>query len=277
MISLKTPLRLLPFFSLFLEGEGSNSDKLKHSALRSPQASGCSCRAGFRWRWSLSPPETYPPLRLGGDGRASKATQITSPRQEFVFFGQHLSRDYWPPGHKNPAVGFFWGVDHHYVDGEPFKKKTFFDIGTYVKCSKKELAKTRENLHRLFWTFGSLSQSIGRGRLISREGALDVRKSRERRDKIVPIFSPEKQEKRNFCLFFPAFLSRIACCARESTSVTESPTKTAKKEEEEKMGPRFFYRGRAQSRFQWDFFIIFLAAEKLILGGGVIISKQASH
>ena len=31
--------------------------------------------------------------------------------------------------------------------------------------------------------FGSLSQSIGRGRL-SREGALDVRESRERRDKI---------------------------------------------------------------------------------------------
>jgi len=31
--------------------------------------------------------------------------------------------------------------------------------------------------------FGSLSQSIGRGRL-SREGALDHRESRERRDKI---------------------------------------------------------------------------------------------
>ena len=64
---------------------------------------------------------------------------------------------------------------------------------------------------------GSLSQSIGRGR-ISREGALDVRESRERRDKIVPIFSPEKQEKRNFGLKFSAFVSRIACCARESTS-----------------------------------------------------------
>ena len=41
--------------------------------------------------------------------------------------------------------------------------------------------KTRENLHCLF--HGSLSQSIGRGR-ISREGALDHRESRERRDKI---------------------------------------------------------------------------------------------
>ena len=43
--------------------------------------------------------------------------------------------------------------------------------------------------------FGPPSQSIGRGR-ISREGALDVRESRERRDKIVPKFSPEKQKKR---------------------------------------------------------------------------------
>ena len=65
--------------------------------------------------------------------------------------------------------------------------------------------------------FGPPSQSIGRGR-VSREGALDVRESRERRDKIVPKFSPEKQEKRNFGLIFSTFLSRIACCARESTS-----------------------------------------------------------
>ena len=28
-----------------------------------------------------------------------------------ILFGQHLSRDYWPPGHENPAMGFFWGVD----------------------------------------------------------------------------------------------------------------------------------------------------------------------
>ena len=52
--------------------------------------------------------------------------------------------------------------------------------------------------------FGSLSQSIGRGRL-SREGALDVRESRERRDKLVPFFSPEKQEKRKFWPDFPFF------------------------------------------------------------------------
>ena len=58
--------------------------------------------------------------------------------------------------------------------------------------------------------FGPASQSIERGRL-SREEALDVRESRERHDKIVPIFSPEKQEKRSFGLKCSTFLSRIAC------------------------------------------------------------------
>jgi len=53
---------------------------------------------------------------------------------------------------------------------------------------EKRLAKNREILHRL--RFGPPSQSIGRGRL-SREGALDVRESQERRDKIVPMFSLE--------------------------------------------------------------------------------------
>ena len=41
---------------------------------------------------------------------------------------------------------------------------------------------------------GSLSQSIRRGRL-SREAALDVRESRERRDKVVPKVSPENRKK----------------------------------------------------------------------------------
>ena len=62
--------------------------------------------------------------------------------------------------------------------------------------------------------FGSLSQSIGRGRL-SREGALDVRESRERRDKLVPFFSPEKQEKRKFWPeFFHYFQQDRLLCAR---------------------------------------------------------------
>ena len=65
----------------------------------------------------------------------------------------------------------------------------------------------------------AVSQSIGRGR-ISWEGALDVRESRDRRDKIFA----EKQKT-----------------------------------------PKFWIRN---SSFQWRFFI-FLAAEKLTLGGGI--------
>ena len=42
----------------------------------------------------------------------STSYKLAAPRIVF-FFGQHLSRDYWPPGHENPAMGFFWGVDHH--------------------------------------------------------------------------------------------------------------------------------------------------------------------
>ena len=88
-------------------------------------------------------------------------------------------------------------------------KKNFF----WIRCSKKELAKNREVF---IVCFGPPSQSTRRGR-ISREGALD--ESRERRDdKIVPHFSQEKQEKRNFGLKFSTVLSGIACCARESTS-----------------------------------------------------------
>ena len=54
-------------------------------------------------------------------------------------------------------------------------KKPFFD--------KVRTHKTREIFTLCF---GSLSQSIGRGR-ISPEGALDVRESRERRDKIFAV------------------------------------------------------------------------------------------
>ena len=41
---------------------------------------------------------------------------------------------------------------------------------------------------------GPASQSIERDRISHQEGALDVRESRERRDKIVPNVSPERQE-----------------------------------------------------------------------------------
>ena len=81
------------------------------------------------------------------------------------------------------------------LDAGPFEK-TFFDDVRKMNWPKTGKCFTV--------SFGPPSQSIGRGR-ISREGALDVRESRERRDKIVPKISPEKQEKRNFGLKFSRF------------------------------------------------------------------------
>ena len=71
-------------------------------------------------------------------------------------------------------MGFFLGVDHNYRCG-PVENKLFLR-----RCSKHELAKPG----KVFTVcFGPAWQSIGRGR-ISREGAIDLRESRERRDKI---------------------------------------------------------------------------------------------
>jgi len=65
------------------------------------------------------------------------------------------------------------------------------------RCSKKKWPKTGKSSPCL--CPGLPSQSIGRGR-ISREGALDIRESREQRDKIVPIFcrKTKTKEKRHF-------------------------------------------------------------------------------
>ena len=123
------------------------------------------------------------------------------------------------PGHENPAVGFFWGVSRTRC------RCCCWGTNIYYVYDLKKLTFLFDDVRRRIGQkpgftvcFGSLSQPIGRGRL-SREGALDVCKSREHRDKIVPNFSPpEKQEKRNFGLKFSVLLSRIACCARESTS-----------------------------------------------------------
>ena len=71
------------------------------------------------------------------------------------------------------------------LDGGLFEKLFFDDV------RKKNWPKTGKVF---IVCFGPASQSIGRGRL-SREGALDVRESRERRDKIVPILLPEKRRK----------------------------------------------------------------------------------
>ena len=72
-------------------------------------------------------------------------------------------------------MGFFWVVDRDQI-GDPIKP--FFAM-----FAQKTGQKTGTSLHRLFRTSDPLLQSIGRGR-ISREGAIDLRESRERRDKI---------------------------------------------------------------------------------------------
>ena len=79
-------------------------------------------------------------------------------------------------------MGFFWGVDQDET----------LDLLRKLFLTKFE-PKNRENLHSLFWTFGPKSQSIGRGR-ISREGALDHRESRERRDKIFAAKTVKRQK-----------------------------------------------------------------------------------
>ena len=80
-------------------------------------------------------------------------------------------------------MGFFWGVDQDAI--VDLLKKLFFDKVRPPKPGKSS-----------FFTlcFGPRSQSIGRGRL-SREGALDHRESRERRDK---IFAAKTVNRQNF-------------------------------------------------------------------------------
>ena len=140
--------------------------------------------------------------------------------------------------------------------------KTFFWIR--CGCSKTELAKNREVF---IVCFGPPSQSIRRGR-ISREGALD--ESRERRDKIVPHFSQEKQEKRNFGLKFSTVLSGIACCARESTSARQN---LWQKQPKKKIcfGGLWdsFFKSGPRIRFQWGIFILdFFGRGKTNFWGG---------
>ena len=78
-------------------------------------------------------------------------------------------------------MGFFWGVDQDSI--VDLLKKLFFDKVRPQKTGK------------IFTLcFGPPSQSIGRGR-ISREGALDHRESRERRDK---IFAAKTVKRQNF-------------------------------------------------------------------------------
>ena len=140
-----------------------------------------------------------------------------------------------------------------------------------------------ENLHAVCSLFGSsISQSIERGR-ISQEGALDVREGRERRDKILPTFSPEKQQKNGICWreIFHVFERRIAYyyyCVFGDESIhkigmTEFPIKNSQKRRRTFLVSEILSKSGCASL---DIFIMFLAAEKLF-GGGGITSKLVSQ
>ena len=134
--------------------------------------------------------------------------EVSWPPQEYLcFFWPRFVTRLLTPLSRKSGYGLLLGCRSS-LDSGSDKTSLFW------RCSKREQAKNREIY---IVCSDPRSQSIGRGR-ISREGALDVRESRERCDKIVPKVSPENRKKRNFGLNFSAILSRIACCSRESRS-----------------------------------------------------------
>ena len=141
------------------------------------------------------------------------------PRQEKLFFNHLSSREYWPRSRKSGDGSFLGDVDEDYRWRQLARSKDLLKTAFFYDVRKKKSPKTAGK--NVTVCSRLLSQSTGRGR-ISREGALDVRESRERRDRIVPKVLPQKQKKRNFGLKFSTFLSRIACCSRESRSVWQN-------------------------------------------------------
>ena len=121
--------------------------------------------------------------------------------------------------------------------------------------------------------FGPALQSIERGRL-SREEALDVRESRERRDKFAPIFSPGKQERRNFGLIFSALFCAGSLVVRKSRHRRDRLSDKDSRKRRKEMGSDIFFKsGRAHPNFNAGNFH-FLAAEKLTSGGGGVQLKN---
>ena len=89
--------------------------------------------------------------------------------------------------------------------------------------------------------------------------------------KIVPLKTQFRAE------IFHFFQQDRLLFAKVDIGLTQFPTKTAKKEEEEKGPEIFFQKSACASRYQWGIFILFLlAAEKLTFGGG-ITSKLAGQ
>jgi hypothetical protein len=110
------------------------------------------------------------------------------------------------------------------------------------------------------------SQSIKRGR-ISREGVLDVRESRERRDKIVPKFSPEKRRKN-------AILACNVPLFRAGSLVVRKSRDRRDRIFDKNSQKRIFFLCVSEIFFKSGCggahpnFFIFLAAEKLTFWGG---------
>ena len=103
------------------------------------------------------------------------------PPQEYVFFWPRFVTRLLTPRSRKSGYGLLLGCRSGWDFG-PFEK-TFFWQSSNPKPGK------------IFTLcFGPKSQSIGRGR-ISREGALDHRESRERRDK---IFAAKTVKRQNF-------------------------------------------------------------------------------
>ena len=108
--------------------------------------------------------------------------KLAAPIKEKRFLVPLLSREYTnPPVTKSRLWGSFWDVDRHQIQiVDPINKNNF------VLAMSKKRPKTagKSSLWLSVRNFGSArSKSIERGQ-ISREGALDHRESRERRDKI---------------------------------------------------------------------------------------------
>ena len=105
--------------------------------------------------------------------------KLASPR--FLFWTAFVTR-LLTPGSRKYGYGLLLGCRSAlgFLDGEPF-----IDLKNFLLDDVRKKNWPIKPGKFFPVCFDSLSQSIGLGRL-SREGALDVRESRERRDKIVP-------------------------------------------------------------------------------------------
>ena len=154
----------------------------------------------------------------------------SSPRQEEIFFWPAFVTRILTPWSRKSGYGLLFGRCRSQLAAGPFEN-TFF----MTMFEKRIGQNPRENLHCLFWS----GIAIDRAWSTSSGGSpWCSRKSRTACDKIVPNFSPPKNcgktqylktsrkfhARQNWILAheFSTFLSRIACCARESTSAWQN-------------------------------------------------------